>query len=126
MPPIRQYTFQHPPPPEPVRYVDNNPRPAKSPRHAAPPEVQPLQSNAYPVFGTRFAPPYSGPGGQRAPAPEYFPPVMPVWTSGPGVVGTGYGTSTTAAVVGLQQYDYSNKQCVKEEDGQPHYTWGTN
>lgn len=63
----------------------------------------------------------------RTPAPEYFPPVLPMWTSGPSS-GAGYGTVGGAGTgVGAQQYEFPSEQYVKEEGGvgQPHYTWGS-
>jgi len=129
-PPIRQqYAYHHPPTSAPsagesLRFIDSNPRPAKSPRHVAPPE---LPSNApYSEYGARFAAPYSGPSeAMPSRAPDYFPTSMPMnpWTSAPepGVV---YGTSGQAP--GVHHYEFPSEQYVKEE-GAPHppmhYTW---
>ncbi|KUJ11436.1 p53-like transcription factor [Mollisia scopiformis] len=125
-PPTRQYSYHPPGAPtgsDPLRFVDSNPRPAKSPRHVAPPEVP---SN-YGEYGTRFAPPYSTANNDPLPTrgPDYFPPALPLqsWTSGPGT-GVVYGTTSQAP--GVQHYEFPNDhQYVKEEgnSGPPHYTW---
>lgn len=140
-PPLRQqYAYHHPPLPSappndsstPLRFIDSNPRPAKSPRHVAPPE---LPSNAphqpYPEYGTRFAAPYEA---MPSRAPEYFPTTLPMqpWTSGaeagPGSV---YGTSSHPPQHHPQHnYEFPSEQYVKEEQGSQgqgqgpnHYTW---
>ncbi|CZR60287.1 related to acid phosphatase [Phialocephala subalpina] len=120
-PPIRQYAYHPSSGPGGERFVDNNPRPTKSPRHVAPPEIP----SSYAEYGTRFAPPYSGGNNDPIPSrnPEYFPPALPLqpWSSGPGT-GVVYGT---AQAPGVQHYDFPNDQYVKEEgnSGPPHYTW---
>lgn len=126
-PPVRQYTFQHSPvspPIPPVRFMDSNPRPAKSPRHVAPPA---LPSNApYPEYGSRFAPPYSEPSEplpQRDPG--YFPTSLPMhaWTTAPDTTGV-YGTAMQAPTSNVQHYVFPNENYVKEEGHtQQNYTW---
>jgi len=114
---------------ESLRFIDNNPRPTKSPRHIAPPTVP---SNVYPDYGTRFVPPYIG-TTEVTPsrAPEYFSPGLPLqsWTSAPNSTPL-YGTSN--GVPGLQHYEFPSQQFVKEENSlqqrqhqQLHYTWQT-
>ncbi len=104
-----------------MRFVDSNPRPSKSPRHVAPPEV-PSNYADYPT--TRFGPPYSGSNNDPLPSrgPEYFPPAMQPWTSSP-ETGVVYGTASQAP--GVQHYEFPNDQYGKEEGGSgpPHYTW---
>lgn len=125
----QQYAYHHTPTSapitsEPLRFIDSNPRPAKSPRHVAPPE---LSSNApYTEYGTRFALPYSGPSeAMPTRAPEYFPTTMSInaWTSGP-EAGVVYGTSSQAP--GVHHYEFPNEQYVKEEEAPhppQHYSW---
>ncbi|TVY27084.1 Transcription factor [Lachnellula hyalina] len=129
-PPIRQQYAYHPASAPvaggpPIRFIDSNPRPAKSPRHAAPPE---LPSNApYSDYGTRFAPAYSGPPEPMPPRnPDYFPnPVsLPTsWTTAAETAGV-YGTSSQTSN-GQQHYDFPGEpQYVKNENNtQSHYTW---
>jgi hypothetical protein len=136
IPPPRQYAY-HPSAPgpsltDPLRFVDSNPRPSKSPRHVAPPEIPPIPSN-YSEYGARFAPPYSGNSNNDSlPSrnPDYFHPPHSVglqpWsgTTGP-ETGVVYGTSQAP---GVQHYEFPNEgQFVKEEvnGGQPHYTWNS-
>jgi hypothetical protein len=111
---------------EPLRFIDSNPRPTKSPRHIAPPTVP---SNVYPDYGTRFIPSYTGTTEEtHSRAPEYFPPVLPLqsWTSAPNAASL-YGTSN--AVPGVQHYEFPSQQFVKEDNSlqqqnqQPHYAW---
>jgi len=105
-PPIRQqyasYTHiptssppQVPQPGPPLRFIDSNPRPTKSPRHVPPPEIP--SNTQYSDYGTRFAAPYnsnpsanmnSGNGGGNELLPPrdstYFPTSMPMntWSAG--------------------------------------------
>lgn len=127
-PPVRQhYAFQQSPvspPVPPVRFINSNPRPAKSPRHIAPPE---LPSNAsYSDYGARFAPPFSGssePLPQRDPG--YFPTSLPMqaWTTAPDTTGV-YGTAMQAPTSNLQHYEFPNENYLKEESHtQQNYTW---
>lgn len=126
-PPVRQYTFQNSPvspPAPPVRFIDSNPRPAKSPRHVAPPE---LPSNAsYPDYGARFAPPYSGssePLLQRETG--YFPTSLPMqaWTAAPDTTGV-YGKTVQAPTSNAQHYAFPSENYAKEETHtQQNYTW---
>lgn len=131
-PPIRQQYAYHPASAPaaggpPIRFIDSNPRPAKSPRHAAPPE---LPSNTpYSDYGTRFAPPYSGPAEPMPPRnPDYFPNPVPMqnWTTAPESGGV-YGTSAQTSSSGQQHYEFpSEQQYVKDENNpQPHYTWNS-
>ncbi|KAG9231886.1 hypothetical protein BJ875DRAFT_381924 [Amylocarpus encephaloides] len=142
-PPLRQYAY-HPAsaPPisgQPIRFIDSNPRPAKSPRHVAPPDIPPGSYHSDYAASTRFAPPYSA---STEPMPtrsaDYFPQPAPVpsWTTGP-ESGPIYGGSTASAQqppAGIQHYDfptethsYSREEPVqqysKEESAQQHYTW---
>jgi len=132
-PPIRQQYAYHPASAPaagapPIRFIDSNPRPAKSPRHAAPPE---LPSNApYSDYGTRFAPPYSGPPEPMPPRnPDYFPNPVSLqnsWTTAP-ETGAVYETSTQTSS-GQQHYDFPHEQqqYVKDENNtQSHYTWNS-
>lgn len=140
-PPIRQqYAYHHPPVSEalssaPLRFIDSNPRPAKSPRHVAPPEVPSNAPQGYQEYSTRFAAPYSASPNEAMPsrAPDYFPTAHSMsmsqpWTSGPepGVV---YGTSQPP---GVHHYEFPSEQgqYVKEESGgggalhpPMQYTW---
>jgi hypothetical protein len=141
-PPVRQqYAYHHPPSTEggssaPLRFIDSNPRPAKSPRHVAPPEVPSNAPQAYSEYSTRFVAPYSQPLNEAMPsrAPEYFPTTQQhsmsmsqPWTSGP-EAGVVYGTSQPP---GVHHYEFPHEQgqYVKEEGGQVaphppmHYTW---
>lgn len=53
---------------------DHNPRPAKSPRHQAPPELPSIYSSSNPDYGTRYSTPYTSiPGG--------LPPLVSTLTS---------------------------------------------
>lgn len=131
--PIRQQYAYHPPPPVPnpandrLRFIDSNPRPAKSPRHTAAPEVLSHSSNNYSEYGSRYMPPYSVSIGNEAMpsrAPEYFPPTqaqIQSWTSGPDT-GVVYGTSQAPDV---HHYEFPSEQQYKEDNAsqQPHYTW---
>ena len=133
MPPIpHQYAYSAGAPTpilENIQFLDSNPRPTKSPRHAAPPEIP---SNMYTSYGPRFAPPYTTPGTTASRASEYFPQVLPMhqqhtWTSGTGVAPI-YETAPPATEV--QHYDFANQQrYVKEETSTqpqqqiPHHTW---
>ncbi|KAH8766238.1 hypothetical protein BGZ57DRAFT_943380 [Hyaloscypha finlandica] len=134
-------TIRLPPPPssEPpssttLRFIDSNPRPAKSPRHVAPPEVPSNAPQAYSEYSTRFAAPYSqAPSvAMRSRAPEYFPTTQQhsmtmnqPWTSASEVGGV-YGTSQPPSV---HQYEFPTEQSqyVKQEGEAPHppmhYTW---
>lgn len=135
-PPIRQQYAFHPASAPvaggpPIRFIDSNPRPTKSPRHAAPPE---LASNAsYSDYGARFAPPYSGPPEPMPPRnPDYFQsPPLQNWTSAP-ETGSLYGTSAqTSSNQQHQQQHYEfpseqQPQYVKDESStQSHYTWNS-
>lgn len=110
----------------PIRFINSNPRPAKSPRHTAAPE---LPSNApYSDYGTRFAPPYSGPAEPMPPRnPDYFPNPVPlqVWTTAPETAAV-YGTSTQTSSGQQPHYDFPNEQQYSKEEStntQQHYTW---
>jgi hypothetical protein len=122
----QQYAYPTPAPPAatPIRFVDGNPRPSKSPRHAAPPE---LPSNTYAEYGARFAPPYNGNTSAMATRTnEYFPTTMPMqaWTTGPDT-SVVYGTATQPLQgPNAQHYEFPSEHYVKEESNpQQHYTW---
>ena len=124
--PNRHYSFSSSGTPSgaPIRFVDSNPRPTKSPRHAAPPE---LLSNPYSDYGTRLTSPYNGNNSPLTTrTSEYFPATMPMpaWTTGPesGVV---YGTAAQPIQPPTtQHYEFPNESYVKEENNHPqHYTW---
>jgi len=133
-PPVRSYTYQNTTSPSgaPIRFIDSNPRPAKSPRHQAPPE---LNSSFSSDFTARFtAPaPYSSTSEATQPR-EYFPTSMSMqpWTTAQDTTST-YGTTLPA--VGSSHYEFSgDQQYVKEEGNsqppqqhqqpsQQHYTW---
>lgn len=131
--PRRQVVYppQPAPPPEIIRFVDNNPRPLKSPRHAAPPGAPfPvfIPSNSYSGYdASRFLPSYATPT-RALPHPEYFPPVMPMWSSGAGSAQI-FATTAHSTGVGAGHYDFSGvgEQYVKqEEQGIPaNYTCGS-
>ncbi|PQE22169.1 hypothetical protein CJF32_00004551 [Rutstroemia sp. NJR-2017a WRK4] len=128
-PPVRAYTYHTTSSPTgtPIRFVDSNPRPAKSPRHAAPPEL----NSSFSDFTARFtAPaPYSS-TNEAVQSREYFPTSMSMqpWTTAQETTST-YGTTLPA--VGSSHYEFSSDQhYVKEEGGsqqqqpsQQHYTW---
>ena len=136
-PPSRQqypYPASAPPTGTPIRFIDNNPRPAKSPRHIAPPELPSNAPNPYPDYGTRFAPPYNGTQETSLPTrdPDYFPTPLPLqsqaWTTAQDTQAL-YGTATTTPAqqrgqAPAQHYEFPSEQYVKEE---PHthgnYTW---
>jgi hypothetical protein len=132
-PPVRQQYAYHPASApaaggQPLRFIDSNPRPAKSPRHAAPPE---LPSNVpYSDYGTRFAPPYSGLPEPMPPRnPDYFPNPVSLqtnWTTAP-ETGAVYETSTQTSS-GQQHYDFPSEQqqYIKDENNtQSNYTWNS-
>ena len=126
-PPIRQFTFQHSPispPGPPVRFIDSNPRPAKSPRHIAPPELP--SSGPFPDLGARFGPSYSG-SSEKLQQREsgYFPTSlqMQAWTTAPGTTGM-YGTALQAPTSNVQHYEFPNENYPKDESHTPqNYTW---
>ncbi|KAF7907286.1 uncharacterized protein EAF01_004873 [Botrytis porri] len=133
-PPVRSYTYQSTTSPSgaPIRFIDSNPRPAKSPRHQAPPE---LNSSFSSDFTARFnAPtPYSSASDPAQPR-EYFPTSMSMqpWTTAQDTAST-YGTTLPA--VTSSHYEYSGDQHYVKEEGhsqpppphqqpsQQHYTW---
>lgn len=133
--PLRQQQYVYHPasaPPNggpPIRFIDSNPRPAKSPRHVAPPELPPGSYHGEPYTNsTRFAPPYSGPSEPMPTrGPDYFPNPVPIhpWTTGPDA-GAVYGTSAQTAP-SVAHYDFHNEtQYPKDEphqQQQQHYTW---
>lgn len=133
-----QYVY-HPQPAPPIdmiRFIDENPRPLKSPRNARPSGAHsnPLSSNTYSDYdAARFAPPYATPGHvqqQQQQQQEYFPPVTPLWPSGSGST-QAYATTAHAAGVGAGHYDFpfaKEGQYVKQEEqtGPSNYTWSTN
>ncbi|RAL67435.1 hypothetical protein DID88_008190 [Monilinia fructigena] len=96
-PPVRSYTYQNTTSPSgaPVRFIDSNPRPSKSPRHQAPPE---LNSSFSSDFTARFTAPasYSSTTGAAQPR-EYFPTSMSMqpWTTAQDTAST-YGTALPA------------------------------
>ncbi|CAG8976964.1 hypothetical protein HYALB_00010946 [Hymenoscyphus albidus] len=113
-----------------LRFIDSNPRPAKSPRHVAPPELPTGSYHGEYANSTRFAPPYSGPSepvAMPARGPDYFPNPVPIhpWTTGPDTASV-YGTSAQTAP-SVAHYDFHNEtQYTKEEpqqQQQQHYTW---
>ncbi|KAH9217481.1 hypothetical protein DL95DRAFT_295096 [Leptodontidium sp. 2 PMI_412] len=136
-PPIRQQYAYHPPSSapttsDPLRFIDSNPRPAKSPRHAAPPEVLSNGTSNYSEYGSRYMPPYgvgvsvsNSINNEAMPsrAPGYFPPTqaqIQSWTSGSDT-GAVYGTSQAP---GVHHYEFPSEQYKDESASQqPHYTW---
>ncbi|QSZ35461.1 hypothetical protein DSL72_008331 [Monilinia vaccinii-corymbosi] len=135
-PPVRSYTYQNTTSSSgaPIRFIDSNPRPAKSPRHQAPPE---LNSSFSSDFTARFPPPAPYSSISEAAQPrEYFPTSMSMqpWTTAQDSPST-YGTALPA--VNSSHYDYSGDQhYVKAEShsqpppqhpqpSQQHYTWST-
>ncbi|KAF5879342.1 putative ndt80 like dna-binding family protein [Botrytis fragariae] len=133
-PPVRSYTYHSTTSPggAPIRFIDSNPRPAKSPRHQAPPE---LNSSFSSDFTARFnAPaPYSSASDPAHPR-EYFPTSMSMqpWTTAQDTAST-YGTTLPA--VTSSHYEYPGDQHYVKEEGhsqpppphqqpsQQHYTW---
>lgn len=135
-PPLRQqqhqFNYQHTTPSSAanpnantIRFIDNNPRPSKSPRHNAAPELS--ISHSFSDFSSRFASPYAS--NSEAPQPvqprDYFPTsaAMQPWTTAPDTL-PAYGTAMPAP--NLPHYQFPNEQhYVKEEhgSGQSHYTW---
>ncbi|ESZ93682.1 hypothetical protein SBOR_5922 [Sclerotinia borealis F-4128] len=123
-PPVRSYTYQNTTSPSgtPIRFIDSNPRPAKSPRHQAPPESNSSFSSD---FTARFT---------AAQPREYFPTSMSMqpWTTSQDTAST-YGTTLPA--VTSSHYEYSGDQHYVKEEGhshpqaqhqqpsQQHYTW---
>lgn len=123
----QQYTFQTPSNSShsgsQIRFIDNNPRPAKSPRHVAPPE---LPTSSYNDYSARFAPPYNNPGDGLPPRDSgYFSTSLPMhqaWSAPSDTSGT-YGTSLQGAPSG-QHYQFPTEGYVKEENNQQqNYTW---
>jgi hypothetical protein len=107
-----------------IRFIDSNPRPAKSPRHVAPPELP--ASSSYSDFGARFAPPYHGPGELLPPRDlGYFPTSLSMqqsWTATSDTSGV-YGAPLHASAPG-QHYQFPNDGYVKQEPNQRNnYTW---
>lgn len=124
-PPPQDYPFQTPSntsqPGAQIRFVDSNPRPAKSPRHVAP-EL----SGSYGDYNARFAPPYNGAGDiLSARESGYFPTSLPMqqaWTAPTDAAGI-YGTPLQGTQPG-QQYQYPSEGYPKEETTQQqNYTW---
>jgi len=137
----QQYAYHHSqnsetPPSTNLRFIDSNPRPTKSPRHIAHPEVPSNAPQAYSDYSTRFAASYTQPPSEAMPprALEYFPTTQQQsmsmsqpWTTGPesSVV---YGTSRQP---GVHHYEFPHEQSqyVKGDGGgaAPHppmqYTW---
>lgn len=126
---LQQYSYQTVSSPAqsaaPIRFIDNNPRPAKSPRHIPPPAS--LPQPAYPDNGARFTPAYNGSAeGHREP---YFPTSLPMhqqaWTSASDTPGV-YGATMQAPTSNLQHhYQFPNDSYVKDENNhtQQNYTW---
>lgn len=135
-----QYTFPTPVP----QYQDNNPRPAKSPRHQAPPELPSIYSSSNSDY--RYNTPYTSGGGLPPLAStitttgggtEYFPAPPPIsmpmpmpmsmsmalppaWSSAPvpGNDGGGYGGVLPGIVGGQQQsWDHGGQNQVQNQQG---------
>ena len=124
---VRQYTFQSSPvspPVPPPRFVDSNPRPAKSPRHVAAPE---LPSNApYPKYGDRFPTSYAATSEallQRDSEYYSMPLSLQNWATTPHTSGN-YGRAFQAPTSNTQHYAFPSEGYVKEETHTPqNYNW---
>ncbi|RFU26692.1 hypothetical protein B7463_g9641, partial [Scytalidium lignicola] len=147
-PPLHQQQSQYPYHPNPlpstgavpIRFVDSNPRPTKSPRHIGPSEAPSSVSSSYPAYGSRYPPaPYSAGNPESQPTPQgssrdYYPPSsMPMnsWTTGAdvnGIYGTSLPVSTAPPGHHLPQHyePASNGAYPKEEPGAPHQHYGWN
>jgi len=124
--PSQQYVFQQSP--ISAGSMDSNPRPAKSPRHAAPPRVS---SNAsYSDFSTRQPTAYaeSSEALQQQRETEYFPTSMPMqaWSAAP----TTSMYNTMPVTSNVQHYQFPNENYgLNENYGKPEgqsqvsYTW---
>ena len=112
----------------PIKFVDSNPRPAKSPRHAAPPERHnTLPETSYPDYGGRFAAPYNGTSDVLPPRdPGYFPSSVPLqqpWSSTSDTSGV-YGTSMQAPSNINDHYQFPPVSYAKDgSNNQQNYTW---
>ncbi|KAG9242007.1 hypothetical protein BJ878DRAFT_426840 [Calycina marina] len=124
----QQYTF-HPPvssPAElgpPMKFVDNKPRPAKSPRHA---ERQiPITESSYPEYSPRYTTPYTQQTQQEQQQQSHQQQnhQQQPWSSAVDTSGI-YGATMQAPVNNLGQQYHFPEPFVKEE-GSHHqnYTW---
>lgn len=113
-----------------IRFIDSNPRPAKSPRHVSPPPPAVIpQSPSYTNFGSRFAPPYngSGTGLPTVSEPQHFSSTIPLqqsWTAPPDT-GGGYEASESLPSMSQSQlYQFPTESYMKEDSNQQqNYTW---
>ena len=116
----QQYTFQPPTssPAElgpPMKFIDNNPRPAKSPRHAAVPDRQAVATEApYPEYSSRYAAPYIGSGGDAMPPrdPGYFPAPLQI--------------QQQQSQPQQQQSQHHHQQQQTQHSQQPQQSWSSN
>jgi hypothetical protein len=123
----------------PIKFVDSNPRPSKSPRHVAPPERQlSLPESSYPDYNSaRFTGPYhNNPSDVLPPRdPAYFPQPLSLqqqqtsqpWTSTSDSSGV-YGTTIQAPSTQTNHYQFPPEPYVKPEENnhpqpQPSYAW---
>ncbi len=118
------YQMSSAPPPSTlsVQFMDSNPRPTKSPRHAVAPDLSSLP--LYASFEERVAPSYTIPpqaSDQGLPLRDYYPVTLPPenWTTGE----NGNVTYSTSMPAPTQHYTYPPEPYPKDNSQQTHYTW---
>lgn len=108
----------------PLHFVDSNPRPAKSPRHAAPPDLSSI--NPYPPFRDSVPPQYAVPDNEHTVPPrDYFPGNgLPSEAWQPTENGN-VSYSAPMHAPSNQQYGFNAGSYAKEPPQHPHYTWSS-
>jgi hypothetical protein len=99
-----------------TRFVDSNPRPAKSPRHVAPSELP--SGTSYPEYGRAYAGQFAGSSSAG----------MQAWTGAPEVSGI-YGAPMPAMAPGGMQdpYHFQGEFPKPDQGGNPstNYSWSS-
>ena len=108
-----------PPPPNSMNYIDDNPRPSKSPRHMPPPDAQ------FPDISSRYATAHV-PQNEAMPPREYFSANLPSHPLPPRPDAEVYGTAMPSNYQG-QGYEYAQGGYARDSrpspSGQQNYTW---